>query len=480
MRTFKSIIPALLLLLSAVAHGQIEEQTVNLQNNGILFIAKSSDTLYINGDLTNKSGADLTNKGQLFVKRNLSNAQANMQAGTGTLYLNGTVGQVVTGTQVFKTYNLVTENNAGILLNNNLSVKGLQRFADGIIASASASRFLIYDAGSSYTGAADDRHVNGYVKKIGNTAFTFPVGNGAFLRTATISNLSQNSEFNSKYKSPTINPTYTAGAVLLVDANEYWDITRVSGGTADVTLNWNNSKVIFPAFDVAAVRLVQYSSSMWTNRGGIATGCVTSTGTLTATGISEFGSFTFGSLDWFVPIKLLSFTAKRNKGVSQLDWKDTQEQKMNRYDVERSEDGISFRKIGTVAATNNQADHEYRFLDPSAISNTAWYGLRMVDQTEKFSYSNVVLVRDNDSRGGLWLINNPVYNFIYIGASENYAGEYNYVMFGANGQEVQKGKLTTQAGGIASIALTNQVTPGIYILNIRNNDHQFTQKVMVR
>ena len=102
MRTFKSIIPALLLLLSAVAHGQIEEQTVNLQNNGILFIAKSSDTLYINGDLTNKSGADLTNKGQLFVKRNLSNAQANMQAGTGTLYLNGTVGQVVTGTQVLK------------------------------------------------------------------------------------------------------------------------------------------------------------------------------------------------------------------------------------------------------------------------------------------------------------------------------------------------------------------------------------------
>lgn len=480
MRTFKSIIPALLLLLSAVAHGQIEEQTVNLQNNGILYIANSSDTLFAKGDFTNKAGAALVNKGQLYVKRNLSNSEVGMQAGTGTLHLTGTNAQVITGAQTFKTYNLVTNNNAGILLSNNLSVTGLHRFEDGIISSATTSRFLVYEAGSSYTGATDNAHMSGWVKKIGNTAFTFPVGNGSVLRSATISNLSQQSEFNCKYKAPTINPTYTAGAVLLVDANEYWDMPRVSGGTADVTLNWNSAKVLFPAFDVAAVRLVQYSSSMWTNRGGSATGNVSTTGTLTSTGINEFGSFTFGSLDWFVPIKLLSFTAKRDKGVSQLDWKVTQEQKMNRYEVERSEDGINFRKIGTVAATNSTIDHSYRFLDPAAVNNAAWYRLRMVDQNEKHIYSAVVMVRDNNTRGGLWLINNPVYNFIYIGASENYAGDYNYVMFGANGQEVLKGKMTAQAGGIASIALTSHVTPGIYILNIRNNDHQFTHRVIVR
>lgn len=54
----------------------------------------------------------------------------------GLLYLNGTSAQAVGGTQTFETYNLNTDNTAGITLNNNLSVNGVHTFANGLIATS--------------------------------------------------------------------------------------------------------------------------------------------------------------------------------------------------------------------------------------------------------------------------------------------------------------------------------------------------------
>ncbi|MEY2918000.1 MAG: hypothetical protein RIS73_1714, partial [Bacteroidota bacterium] len=90
---------------------------INVQNNGIAYISNSSDILFINGSLTNASGAALTNNGNLYVKQNITNNQASMATGTGTLNLNGTGTQTIGGTQTFKTFNLVTNNSTGFTIN---------------------------------------------------------------------------------------------------------------------------------------------------------------------------------------------------------------------------------------------------------------------------------------------------------------------------------------------------------------------------
>src|SRR5205809_4479430 len=81
---------------------------VTVQNNGILSVPVSG-VLYVNGSVINASGAALTNNGNLYVKQNITNNQAAMATGTGTLYLNGSSTQAISGTQTFKTYNLVTK-----------------------------------------------------------------------------------------------------------------------------------------------------------------------------------------------------------------------------------------------------------------------------------------------------------------------------------------------------------------------------------
>ena len=150
----------------------------NLYNDGILKLTAGSDILYVTGSFTNTSSASLTNNGNLYILRDLDNAQASMSAGTGKLYLSGSALQTVSGTQPFKTYDLVSNNSSGIILNNNLSVSGAHTFTNGVITTSATPNYLIYEPGSSYSGSGDTKHVNGWVKKIGNTDFTFPVGNG--------------------------------------------------------------------------------------------------------------------------------------------------------------------------------------------------------------------------------------------------------------------------------------------------------------
>ena len=167
-------------------------------NTGSLQV-HSGGTLSGFGAFTNTSSGALVNNGALYLKANVSNSEAAMSAGTGTLYLNGGSAQAINGSAALKTYNFVSNNTAGITLNNNLSVSGAHTFTSGIIATSATPNYLVYEAGSSYSGNGNARHVNGWVKKFGSTNFIFPVGNGTVERTVAINSLSANSEFNARY-----------------------------------------------------------------------------------------------------------------------------------------------------------------------------------------------------------------------------------------------------------------------------------------
>ncbi|MDX2048501.1 MAG: hypothetical protein SFU87_17070, partial [Chitinophagaceae bacterium] len=119
----KIIIIAFLMILSCSYAGAQQAFT----NSGNFQIHTGASVAGF-GDFTNTSAASLLNNGNFYLKRTVTNSQASMTTGTGTLYLNGTAAQSVAGTQPFKTYNLVTDNTSGITLNNDLTVAAVHTF----------------------------------------------------------------------------------------------------------------------------------------------------------------------------------------------------------------------------------------------------------------------------------------------------------------------------------------------------------------
>jgi len=469
----------IVLFLLFFVTGYFTYAQTDLKNSDILFISSSTDTLFINGDFTNTSSGTLVNNGSFYVKGNISNDQSTMAAGTGTLYLDGSAAQSVNGSQTFKTYNLVTDNSAGITLNNNLSVSAVHTFTNGLIHSSLTPNYLVYEAGSSYTGDNDSRHVNGWVKKYGTTNFVFPVGNATYERVVAISNLPASSEFNCKYNTPTTNIINLFSPLAMVKPNEYWQLDKISGGTAQVTLNWEHSKVAMDNVLLIDILSSQYSAGYWRSTGGTASGNVTTTGTITSNALNTFGPFTFGYTAYPVPLKLISFNAVRVSGTSFLKWVTENEQNVGHFDVQRSYDGNSFTTIGQVTARNSGSGEEYGFEDHSSLNGIAYYRIKSIDMDGRFSYSKIAAVSEYDLRSSSFVVLNPARNFITILNKSGEEGSFNYFLYNASGQVLLKGNTDMGINGGAALPLPANISAGLYMLELSNGKIQFRQKILV-
>jgi hypothetical protein len=452
-------------------------------NSGNLQI-HSGGSVAIFGDFTNASSATLVNDGSVYLKNTLTNNQTSMSVGTGTLYLNGSSAQSVAGTTIFKTYNLNTDNAAGITLNNNLSISSTHTFTSGDIASSLTPNYLIYESGSSYTGATDARHVTGWVKKIGNTGFIFPTGNGTYLRQIETSNLSTSIEFNAKYRGTTQNTNNLQSPLVVINPNEYWTLDNItqSGTTAQVTLNWDNSKVAFPEYVLADLRSAQYNASnLWESTGGSATGSVTTTGSITSNSLSAFGSLSIGSITFTVPLNFLSIIAQRKTDYTLVEWKTANEANVKHHEIQRSKGNNIFTTIAIQPARNIIDKQTYNHNDFDKLEGTIYYRIKSVDFDGKTKYSKVVSVNYAGISETISVRNNPVAAAtIYLSLSSVKNKPYNYQLIAANGNIVQQGNLQYGGTGSMSISLQSSVISGSYILVLNDGVKISTHKIIVQ
>jgi hypothetical protein len=466
------------LLLVGLAFSSILSAQVSVTNTGILYITGSSDILYINGSFTNSSSAAFTNNGHFHVKQNLTNDEAAMTIGVGTLYLNGTSAQIVSGTQIFKTRDFISNNSSGITLNSDLSISGVHTFSAGMITSSSTPNYLVYESGSSYSGSGDSKHVNGWVKKIGSTDFTFPVGDGIYERPVALEGLSGASEFNVKYDKPTPNYTQVQSPIYSMNSNEYWQVNQVSGGSASVHLNWDDSKVSFGNYAVADVVVAYYNGSTWINAGGTATGNAATTGNVTSNSVSSFGYFGFGSKSFPLPVSFISFTAQRKNNFTELKWTTAREFNMDHYEIQRSETGNNFTTIGSAVSLNGQAMQDYSFNDYTAINKIAYYRILFADRDGKIKYSRVVAVYDQSYLVNNLQILNPARNYITIRAKWDDPSA-NIVITNSAGQEMVKTTTAIAAGSDNQISLPARVSNGIYFIRITGANINYSGKILI-
>lgn len=88
-----------------------------------------------------------------------------------------------------------------------------------------------------------------------------------------------------------------------------------------------------------------------------------------------------------LPVEFISIDAsKAAKGV-QLTWKVGTELNVSHYEVERSTDGVNYKKIGSVYAAQL---NNYSFTDQQPVNGIAYYRVRNVDIDGDFKYSTVV------------------------------------------------------------------------------------------
>lgn len=95
-----------------------------------------------------------------------------------------------------------------------------------------------------------------------------------------------------------------------------------------------------------------------------------------------------------LPVELISFKAIVVENQVQLSWATATEVNSSYFEIQRSNNGKAWEKIGeTAALQNSSSNHQYTFSDSNPLKGTSYYRLKMVDLDKTFAYSKLQSVK---------------------------------------------------------------------------------------
>ncbi len=245
---------------------------------------------------------------------------------------------------------------------------------------------------------------------------------------------------------------------IIIAANIDYTVTAIASGVWSFSWSYQtNDFDTDPQYDLAGVLINGVFTQLSENtkdkisQSGTYTGSVIAGSTIgfriSATdnsyGNATFTITSFSPPGGVLPVKLSAFTAKPQEAAVLLQWTAATEINTSHYEIERSADGVAFHSLGSVKA--GAMSYQYSFLDPSPVTGTNLYRLRMVDNDGSFSYSGIKAVK-RYSTSAQKLYPNPANGFIVVTIAAQTAGTETLQVFNAAGNLLQTETISTAQG----------------------------------
>lgn len=108
-----------------------------------------------------------------------------------------------------------------------------------------------------------------------------------------------------------------------------------------------------------------------------------------------------------LPVHLISFSGKASSEGNILSWSTAEETDNEGFEIERSQNGVTFEKIGSVTGKGTiSARVDYQFIDKKPLAN-AYYRLKQLDFDHTYTFTRTIHVK-NESGIQMIVYPNPV------------------------------------------------------------------------
>ncbi len=191
----------------------------------------------------------------------------------------------------------------------------------------------------------------------------------------------------------------------------------------------------------------------------------------------------------FTTVKVLPVTYTTVKAYQHLkdvavNWTVENELNINKYEVEKSTDGVNFTKVySTKVIPLNGAIAHYNYVDVNAIQGNAFYRIKNINLNGSFQYSRVVKVVIGSMVENISVYPNPVVDgVISLQLSNQPQGKYKLRLINNLGQIIFTNQII-HAGGTAlkTIVTTQKLVTGTYELEVtKPNNTKTNMNVLVK
>lgn len=181
-----------------------------------------------------------------------------------------------------------------------------------------------------------------------------------------------------------------------------------------------------------------------------------------------------------LPVELSSFTAEKKDATTRLKWETVSEKDLFGYVIERSSDGKNFQDIGYVEAKAKSLTEKvtYEDIDNKPESGINYYRLRTKEKVKNVTYSKIVSV---DFGGGVKTKTypNPFSSelSIEIDIEHKISGDVLIDLFDTAGKLIYTNKVVMEGKKLIFNLPTLNLTPGNYIVRIKNGKDTWQQKI---
>lgn len=169
-----------------------------------------------------------------------------------------------------------------------------------------------------------------------------------------------------------------------------------------------------------------------------------------------------------LPVKLIRFQGNMNNNKVTLNWTAAENETVDRFEVERSFDGLNFSTDALVLGTEKAGKQDYVFYETVNNRDRIFYRLKMFDKSGAIDYSRILIfqIRATDNTG-LKILNNPATDKLTFSfqSESTRSAEVNVLDLSGRMQIRQKVNLY-QGVNLVSIPLASTLGKGMYALEL--------------
>ena len=188
-----------------------------------------------------------------------------------------------------------------------------------------------------------------------------------------------------------------------------------------------------------------------------------------------------------LPLGIKEFNAtKKDKSTVVLDWTAENESQSNFYEIEFSQNGLSFEKIGSQAASlieGSAAKYQYQHHPDKAITGKVYYRIKQSDQSGKLNYSPVrSVILEQPAANGFSLFPNPGTHRVTMKFDLLPDGDYLVQARNLAGQLVLTSKIKASGTNSITIDIPAQTAAGMYHLQVKeiSSGKTFSGKLLLQ
>ena|GEM_PF-713989 len=182
--------------------------------------------------------------------------------------------------------------------------------------------------------------------------------------------------------------------------------------------------------------------------------------------------------DETLPLHIISFTAEYSGKSNVLYWITSKEMNSDHFDIERSNDGSSFSRIGTVKTTGGDLQNSYSYTDINLVKPVNYYRLKIMDKDASFSYSKTIKVGHNTEFNINITPNPATAGFINLALSSVNTSTVIISITNMNGKIVYTHQFTSTSDYLTETINVNGLGKGMYVLKAVNGNTSKTMKFM--